>query len=214
MLKSKRILLTPIIFVTLSVIILYPFFYKNIFNLFIIIKIIITNYKFPIKLNLEHLSRTLARLNFNLTTFKFLLFFFELFMMSFTDMLFERVSQFIPFFLMITGIIFVFIIKQPIIPIIESISVGLVILALLDIFRIGSYAFGDILAAGAIGAYVGYIDVIIIVLISIILGKIIFFINIKLDNFLHKNRDVSLHMAFVPILFFSSTVICKIFKLY
>ncbi len=212
MLKSKRILLTPIIFVILGVIILYPFFYKNIYNLFIIIKIIITNYKFPIKLNLKHLSRALA--NFNLTTFKFLLFFFELFIMSFTDMLFERVSQFIPFFLMITGIIFVFIIKQPIIPVIESISVGLVILALLDIFKIGSYAFGDILAAGAIGAYVGYIDVVIIVLISIIIAKIIFFINIRLDNFLYKNRDVSLHMAFVPILFFSSTVICKIFKLY
>ena len=65
--------------------------------------------------------------------------------MSITDMLFERIHRFIPVFLMLAGVLFAYLANKPLINAFEALSIGLGIFILIDILRLGSYAFGDIL---------------------------------------------------------------------
>ncbi|MHB1661872.1 MAG: hypothetical protein ACYCTD_07245, partial [bacterium] len=86
--------------------------------------------------------------------FKYLVLFSGLILMSFTDMLFERIAVVIPAFLILAGFLFAFRSGLPLTSVAESVGVGLGIFILIDIMRFGSYAMGDILTAGAIGSYV------------------------------------------------------------
>jgi prepilin signal peptidase PulO-like enzyme (type II secretory pathway) len=74
----------------------------------------------------------------------------------------------------------------------------------MDITRLGSYAMGDILTAGAIGAYVGIENIVIISILAIILGKIITYFAARLDGICDKSKVKEFNMAFVPVLFLAT----------
>ena len=74
-------------------------------------------------------------------------------------------------------------------------------LALIDITKLGSYAFGDILTAGAIGAFAGIENIIIISICAIILGKLIIYFGARFDGLFDKSSIKFFHFAFVPVLF-------------
>ena len=139
--------------------------------------------------------------SFNL---KYLVLFTGLILMSLTDMLFERIYRFIPLFLMLAGLLFAYIANKPLINAFEAIGIGLGIFILIDITRLGSYAFGDILTAGAIGAFVGIENIVIISICAIILGKVITYFGAKMDGIFDKSRVKAFHFAFVPVLFLTS----------
>ena len=121
--------------------------------------------------------------------------------MAFTDMLFERISAVIPVFLILAGLIFAYTSNTPLITVLEATGLGLGIFILIDITRLGSYAFGDILTAGAIGTYVGIENIVIISICAIILGKAITYIAARLDGICDKSPIKAFHFAFVPVLF-------------
>ena len=127
--------------------------------------------------------------------------------MSLTDMLFERIRRFIPIFLMLAGVLFAYMANKPLINAFEALGIGLGIFILIDITRLGSYAFGDILTAGAIGIFVGRKDIIIISVLAIILGKLITYFSVKIDGVFDKSKVKQFHMAFVPVLFLAFTTI-------
>ena len=139
--------------------------------------------------------------SFNL---KYLVLFTGLILMSLTDMLFERIYRFIPLFLMLAGLLFAYIANKPLINAFEAIGIGLGIFILIDITRLGSYAFGDILTAGAIGIFVGREKIIIISVLAIILGKLITHFSVKIDGVFDKSKVKQFHMAFVPVLFLAT----------
>jgi len=139
--------------------------------------------------------------------FKYLILFSGLALMAFTDMLFERISEIIPAFLILAGLIFAYTSNTPLINVLEAAGLGLGIFILIDITRLGSYAFGDILTAGAIGAFVGIENIIIISVFAIILGKVITYIAARLDGICDKSPVKSFHMAFVPVLFLITAVV-------
>jgi hypothetical protein len=127
--------------------------------------------------------------------------------MSFTDMLFERIAFIIPVFLIISGLIFAFIAKIPLLTPLEALLIGAGIFIAIDVTKLGSYAFGDIIAAGAIGVFVGIKEIVIISIFAIILGKVIFYLGVKLDGICDKSRVKEFHFAFVPVLFLVTAVI-------
>ncbi len=126
--------------------------------------------------------------------------------MSFTDMLFERISAVIPIFLILTGFLFAYISNTQLLAVLEALGTGLGIFILIDITRLGSYAFGDILTAGAIGSFVGIENIVIISICAIILGKIITYFSARLDGIFDKSRVKQFHMAFVPVLFLATAI--------
>ena len=190
--KSKHIFILPVLAVIAGVLILYPFFSRNLADIFDILKtVILTN-------------KLIIPSGFNL---KYLVLFSGLILMSLTDMLFERIYRFIPIFLMLVGVLFAYIENKPLINAFEALSIGLGIFILIDITRLGSYAFGDILTAGAIGVYVGVENIIIISISAIILGKIITYFAARLDGICDKSRIKQFHMAFVPVLFLTTAII-------
>ena len=130
--------------------------------------------------------------------------------MSLTDMLFERIYRFIPLFLILAGVLFAYLANKPLINAFEALGIGLGIFILIDILRLGSYAFGDILTAGAIGSFVGREKIIIISVLAVIIGKLITHFSAKIDGVLDKSAVKRFHMAFVPVLFLA-TAICFIF---
>ena len=121
--------------------------------------------------------------------------------MSFTDMLFERIHRFIPIFLILAGVLFAYIANKPLINAFEALGIGLGIFILIDILRLGSYAAGDVLSAGAIGIFVGRENIIIISVLAIILGKLIMNFSAKIDGVFDKSKIKQFHFAFVPVLF-------------
>ncbi len=121
--------------------------------------------------------------------------------MSFTDMLFERIHRFIPIFLILAGVLFAYIANKPLINAFEALGIGLGIFILIDILRLGSYAAGDVLSAGAIGIFVGRENTIIISVLAIILGKLIMNFSAKIDGVFDKSKIKEFHFAFVPVLF-------------
>jgi hypothetical protein len=127
-------------------------------------------------------------------------------------MLFERIAFIIPIFLIISSLIFALIAKTPILTLFEALSLGAGIFIAIDITKLGSYALGDILTAGAIGVYVGIKEIVIISIFAIILGKIIFYLGAKLDGICDKDRVKEFHFAFVPVLFLATGIIIT-FKL-
>jgi len=66
---------------------------------------------------------------------------------------------------------------------------------------------GDILTAGAIGAYVGIENIVIISILAIILGKVITYIAARLDGICDKSPVKAFHMAFMPVLFLITAVV-------
>ncbi|MHB1665771.1 MAG: hypothetical protein ACYCT7_11045, partial [bacterium] len=128
-------------------------------------------------------------------------------LMSLTDMLFERISTIIPILLIIAGFIFAYLAHLPLLTVLESIGIGLGIFIFMDITKLGSYAAGDILTAGAIGVYVGIENIVIISISAIILGKIITFAMAKIDGVCDKSQFKEFNMAFVPVLFLVTAVI-------
>ncbi len=124
--------------------------------------------------------------------------------MSFTDMLFERISAGIAIFLILAGLLFAYTANGSLTAHFEALGIGLGIFILIDITRLGYYAFGDILTAGAIGAFVGIENIIIISVCAIILGKLITYFSARLDGLFDKSRVKSFNMAFVPVLFLAA----------
>ena len=116
--------------------------------------------------------------------------------MSFTDMLFERIHRFIPIFLMLAGFLFAYISNTPLLAVLEALGIGLGIFTLIDITKLGSYATGDILTAGAIGAFVGIENIVIISICAIILGKIITYIAARLDGIFDKSNFLPAYYRF------------------
>ncbi len=127
--------------------------------------------------------------------------------MSITDMLFERISAGIAIFLILAGFLFAYLSKMPLIMPLEALGIGAGIFILIDITKLGSYAFGDILTAGAIGAFVGIENIIIISVCAIILGKLITYFGARLDGLFDKSRIKAFHFAFVPMLFLATGLI-------
>jgi hypothetical protein len=134
--------------------------------------------------------------------------------MSITDVLFERIYRFIPLFLMLAGVLFAYIANKPLINVFEAIGIGLGIFILIDISRLGSYAVGDILTAGAIGAFVGRENIMIISLLAIIVGKIITHFSAKIDGVFDKSRVKAFHFAFVPVLFLAASILFNFYRLF
>lgn len=127
--------------------------------------------------------------------------------MSFTDMLVERIDGYIPVFLVLMAMLFTFMLNKPFTPIVYAASTGLSIFLLVNLFKIGSYALGDILALGAIGAYVGIRNVIIIAICSMILGKVIIDLSAGVDSVFDDSELKQYHFAFIPILFLTTSII-------
>ena len=70
---------------------------------------------------------------------------------------------------MLAGVLFAYLANKPLINAFEALGIGLGLFILIDISRLGSYAVGDILTAGAIGIFVGRENIIIISVFAIIL---------------------------------------------
>ena len=190
--RKKRIFILPVLAVLLGILILYPFFSRNFADIYFAIKTAFSIHKLIIPAG------------FNL---KYLVLFSGLIFMSLTDMLFERIHRFIPIFLMLAGVLFAYTFNKPLINAFEALGIGLGIFILIDITRLGSYAFGDILTAGAIGAFVGIDNIIIISICAIILGKVITYFSARLDGLFDKSRVKAFHFAFVPVLFLVSCLL-------
>ena len=189
----KRIFILPVLAVLAGILILYPFFSCNFTDIYFAIKTAFSTHKLIIPAG------------FNL---KYLVLFSGLIFMSLTDMLFERIHRFIPIFLMLAGVLFAYMANKPLINAFEALGTGLGIFILIDITRLGSYATGDVLSAGAIGAFVGIENIIIISICAIILGKVITYFSARLDGLFDKSRVKAFHFAFVPVLFL---VTCLLF---
>ncbi len=190
--KPKHIFILPVLAVVAGVLILYPFFSSNIADIYFAVKTaILTN-------------KLIIPAGFN---FKYLILFSGLILMSFTDMLFERISAVIPIFLVLAGFLFAYISNTPLLTVLEALGTGLGIFILIDIARLGLYATGDILTAGAIGVFVGVENIVIISICAIILGKIITYISARLDGVFDKSKVKQFHMAFVPVLFLTTAII-------
>ena len=185
----------PIIITAIGVFILYGFLSQNFIDTYYIVKTALLTDKF------------IVPASFNL---KYLILFSGLILMSFTDMLFELISTIIPILLIIAGFLFAYLLHLPLLIVLESAGIGLGIFIFIDITKLGSYAMGDILTAGAIGAYVGIENIIIISISAIILGKIITYAMAKIDGICDKSKLKEFNMAFVPVLFLATAVIKSI----
>ena len=130
--------------------------------------------------------------------------------MSITDMLFERISAGIAVFLILAGFLLAYLAKTPLMMPLEALGIGAGIFILIDITKLGSYAFGDILTAGAIGVFMGIENIIIISVCAIILGKLIAYFGARIDGILDKSRIKSFNFAFVPALFLATGLIFAI----
>ena len=193
--KSKHIFILPVLAVLLGVLILYPFFLINFKDIYLMIAVAIST------------KKIIVPASFNL---KYLVLFTGLILMSLTDMLFERIYRFIPLFLMLAGVLFAYLANKPLINAFEALGIGLGIFVLIDISRLGFYATGDILSAGAIGVFVGRENIIIISICAIILGKAMTYFSARLDGIFDKSRVKQFHMAFVPVLFLSLALVSVI----
>ena len=190
--NPKRIFILPVLAVLAGILILYPFFSRNFADIYFVV------------ITAASTRRLIIPDGFSL---KYLVLFSGLILMSLTDMLFERIYRFIPLFLILAGVLFAYMANKPLINAFEALGIGLGIFILIDITRLGSYAFGDILTAGAIGIYVGIENIIIISICAIILGKIITYFSARLDGICDKSRVKQFHMAFVPVLFLTTAII-------
>lgn len=91
-----------------------------------------------------------------------------------------------------------------------------------SLFKPSSYVLGDIVAAGAIGAFAGIKEIAIISIFAIILdmkagaykaesftpaGMVIAYLGVKLDDICDKSRVKQFHFAFVPMLFLVAALI-------
>ena len=108
--RPKRIFILPVLAVFAAALLLYPFFSRNIAYIYLIIKTAI----------LTH--RLIIPAGFN---FKYIILFTGLILMSFTDMLFERIHRFIPIFLMLAGVLFAYTLNKPLINVFEALGIGL-----------------------------------------------------------------------------------------
>ena len=192
---SKRIFILPVLAVLAGVLILYPFFSSNFADIFFAVKTAISTHKLIIPAG------------FNL---KYLVLFSGLILMSLTDMLFEIIYRFIPIFLMLAGVLFAYIANKPLINAFEALLIGLGIFILIDISKVGFYATGDVLTAGAIGTFVGRENIIIISVLAIIIGKIITHFSAKIDGVFDKSKIKAFHFAFVPVLFLATAILFKV----
>ena len=197
--KSKHIFILPILAVLAGALLLYPFFSINFKDIYLMITTAISTKKLVIPAS------------FNL---QYLVLFSGLILMSFNDMLFERIHRFIPIFLMLAGVLFAYIANKPPINAFEALGIGLGLFILIDISRLGSYAFGDILTAGAIGIFVGRENIIIISVLAIIIGKLITHFSAKIDGVFDKSRVKQFHFAFVPVLFLATAILFYLKILY
>ena len=189
---SKRIFILPILAVFAGILILYPFFSRNLADIYLTVKTVILTRRLIIPDGLS---------------LKYLVLFSGLILLSFTDMLFERISAGIAIYLILAGFLFAYLAKTPLLSPLEALGIGAGIFILIDITKLGSYAFGDILTAGAIGIFVGVENIVIISICAIILGKIITYFGARLDGLFDKSRVKMFHFAFVPVLFLATCLL-------
>lgn len=194
--KDKHIFFIPIIITVIGIITLYPLLSQSLFSIAYALKNSISTRSFILP----------AMVNF-----PYLVLFCGLILLSFTDMLFEKIFASIAMFLILAGFLFAYLAKTPLLSL-EALGIGAGIFIAINITKLGSYALGDIIAAGAIGIYVGIEKIVIISIFAIILGKIIFYLGAKLDGICDKSRVKEFHFAFVPVLFLATAVIFAVKK--
>lgn len=114
--------------------------------------------------------------------------------------------------MIISGLIFAFLAKTPLLTSLEALLIAAGIFVLIDITKLGSYAMGDIIAAGAIGTFTGIKEIVIISIFAIILGKLIFYVGGKLNGVCDKSKVKEFHFAFVPVLFLITAIIFMVLK--
>lgn len=156
--------------------------------------------------NFLHTAIFDKRLDFNNTflfDFKYLMLFSILGFLALSDSIFERIGLFLSIFLVLLGFAFAVLSGIHILRVLELFSLGSGILVFFNVIKLGSYAFGDILCAGAIGLFVGLIHIAIIVALSVIAAAIVF----NIVNMLLRKKEIFFHMAFVPFLLFSTALI-------
>ena len=111
---------------------------------------------------------------------------------------------------MLAGLLFAYLANKPLINAFEALGIGLGLFILIDISRLGFYATGDVLSAGAIGIFVGRKDIVIISVLAIILGRLITHFSVKIDGVFDKSKVKQFHMAFVPVLFLVAAILFKV----
>ncbi len=119
----KRIFIFPVLAVLAGMLILYPFFSRNLLDIYYTVDNFILTHRIiiPDGLNL-----------------KYLILFSGLILMSITDMLFERISAGIAVFLILAGFLFAYLSKMPLIMPLEALGVGAGLFILIDITKLGS----------------------------------------------------------------------------
>ncbi|MHB8232905.1 MAG: hypothetical protein ACYDDB_08395 [bacterium] len=140
--KPKHIFFLPILITALAALMLYGFFYHNFLDIYRTAEMFFQ-------------TRKLIIPDGFVPNLKYLILFSGLILMSFTDMLFERIAVLIPAFLILAGFLFAYLAGEPLLTVAKSAGIGLGIFILIDITRLGYYALGDILTAGAIGGLSG-----------------------------------------------------------
>ena len=194
----KRIFILPVLAVFAGALILYPFFSRNLLDIYFAVKTAVLTRRLimPDGLNL-----------------KYLVLFSGLILLSLTDMLFERISGRLAIFPILAGFLFAYLTKTPLLSPTGALGIGAGIFIVIDIAKLGSYAFGDILTAGAIGIFVGIENIVIISICAIILGKIIAYLGTRFDGIFDKSRVKAFHFAFVPVLFLTTATAFIILKI-
>ncbi|RZV39900.1 MAG: hypothetical protein EVJ48_02965 [Candidatus Acidulodesulfobacterium acidiphilum] len=192
--KTKRIFILPVAATVLSILILYRFL------LLACGKIINALYNAIFDRHLDFTGVILYDA-------KYLGLFALLILMSLTDSLFEKIKVPNAIFLIVLGFIFAAAGGERLLSVVEWALIGSGIFVVVNITRLGSYAMGDVLCAGAIGIFVGVWNMLAIALFSIIMGIIAMRFGIYGASIFRKTEKLQLHMAFVPFLLLSTAVL-------
>ena len=192
--KAKRIFILPAAVTILSALILYRFLFLAGGKIIDVLYGIIFN----------------RHLDFNrviLYDAKYIVLFAALMIMSLTDSLFEKINMSTAIFLMVSGFIFAAAGGVSLLFALEWALVGSGIFVLVNITKLGAYAIGDVLCAGAICVFVGVWNMLAVALFSIIMGIIVMRFGFYGASIFRRTGELKLHMAFVPFLLLATAIL-------
>ncbi len=192
--KTKRIFIFPAAATILSILILYRFLFLACGKIINVLYNAIFN---------RHLDFT----SVVLYDTKYLALFALLILMSLTDSLFEKINLPNAVFLMVSGFIFAAAGGEHLLLVLECALIGSGIFVTANITRLGSYAIGDVLCAGAVGIFIGAWNIFAVALFSIIMGIIVMRFGIYCASIFRRREKLQLHMAFVPFLLLSTAIL-------
>ena len=192
--KTKRLFVLPTVATVLSVLILYRFLFAAGNNVIDFFYNFIFNHHF-------NFTRVI------LYDAKYIVLFAALMIMSLTDSLFEKINMSTAIFLIVSGFIFAAAGGVSLLFALEWALVGSGIFVLVNITKLGAYAIGDVLCAGAIGAFVGVWNMLAVALFSIIMGIIVMCFGFYGASIFRRTGELKLHMAFVPFLLLATAIL-------